>query len=597
MDYLKITEMFRGELEPKLKAMFPGREYKFDLHHWHDNRFVQLQTAVAGDWDIHYEYTQGRVELHLEGKYNWTDYNPIWRKLVDESRRHDNLSWHRWADRNQGRCTYDIDVELTDDIVEGFSYLVSVFDPVLADYVQDNDGCVSSDESIYGELPKAYDMKVETLTKDVVAVKDLMFENFVIPEYQRPYKWKTKNVNQLINDLLAFSKSSEYRLGTLVLNGNNIVDGQQRIVTLALLLYVIREQANVVRQDSFQEFWDNLSVFWRRTKFKNRYSIANVRENLRAIKERTDDMNADFLEFLLTKCKFVVVRLPKISEAFQFFDSQNARGKDLEPHDLLKAFHLREMETLTQHDRDNITAWQDQDSTRLAGLFLAMFRVKRWVKNRNGRKFTKDNIDVFKGVTLDPKQKRYPYYLQQMICHYFTNVYMNDAARLIDNSGFEFPFQLDQVCVNGSRFFDMVRHYETLYGKISNSTTFKPYDTDDDRTAFKTITFIGTYNNRNRTGDVYVRQLFNCLLMYYVDRFGFDEINKVVRKLFRYAYRIRLTNYSVQLATIDNEAVGGQMFRTIRDAATPYDVINIDVTIPDVLAGNADEQLKNELMK
>ena len=31
----------------------------------------------------------------------------------------------------------------------------------------------------------------------------------------------------------------------------------------------------------------------------------------------------------------------RLSEAFQLFDSQNNRGKSLEPHDLLKAYHLR----------------------------------------------------------------------------------------------------------------------------------------------------------------------------------------------------------------------------------------------------------------
>ena len=30
-------------------------------------------------------------------------------------------------------------------------------------------------------------------------------------------------------------------------------------------------------------------------------------------------------------------------DAFQFFDSQNSRGKALKPHDLLKSYHLREM--------------------------------------------------------------------------------------------------------------------------------------------------------------------------------------------------------------------------------------------------------------
>lgn len=39
----------------------------------------------------------------------------------------------------------------------------------------------------------------------------------------------------------------------------------------------------------------------------------------------------------------VVITVDKISEAFQLFDSQNTRGRALYPHDLLKAYHLREI--------------------------------------------------------------------------------------------------------------------------------------------------------------------------------------------------------------------------------------------------------------
>lgn len=51
-----------------------------------------------------------------------------------------------------------------------------------------------------------------------------------IPIYQRPYKWTAKNANKEV-----------YRVGTLILhhdedNYYNIVDGQQRIITFALLL-------------------------------------------------------------------------------------------------------------------------------------------------------------------------------------------------------------------------------------------------------------------------------------------------------------------------------------------------------------------------
>lgn len=122
----------------------------------------------------------------------------------------------------------------------------------------------------------------------------------------------------------------------------------------------------------------------------------------------------------------------------------------MEPHDLLKAFHLREIKRLSEKDSDNITKWQDLDPQRLVELFLTLYRVKRWAKNNSGKEFTKDNIDAFKGISLE--DKRYPFYMQQIICHFFSSFYANEPSRNIDQSKMEFPFQIDQICINGSRF-------------------------------------------------------------------------------------------------------------------------------------------------
>lgn len=429
-------------------------------------------------------------------------------------------------------------------------------------------------------LPAINEIKVSQPAQ-IISIKDIPFADLEIPEYQRPYKWGVKNVNQLINDLLTFSKSREYRLGTLVLNDNKIVDGQQRIVTLSLLLYALFQRPDISKDNPYQELQDNVNVFWRRTKFKNVYSIGHVRENLSAIFERREDLTNELLMFLVERCEFVVVRLKDIGEAFQYFDSQNARGKDLEPHDLLKAFHLREIERFDKNDGKNIDDWQAMDTKKLAMLFLSMFRVKRWAKSNSGRKFTKDDVDVFKGISL--VGRRFPYYMQQIICNYFADIYQSSPSRKVDRATLEFPFQLDQVCVNGSRFFDMVRHYQKLYSEITCPDTFKNYEFKEDGSkvsgvsAYEIITLLNTYNLncRKRTGDQFLRQLFDCQLMYYVDRFGCsDEINKVVRKLFLCAYSIRIEHWSVQLATVDNDAVSGTMFKTIRDAKTPYDIIN-----------------------
>jgi uncharacterized protein with ParB-like and HNH nuclease domain len=76
---------------------------------------------------------------------------------------------------------------------------------------------------------------------------------FTIPNYQRPYAWTTDEAGELIEDLLIAIENGEkpvnelnpYFLGSIVLikgDGprSQIVDGQQRLVTLTILLSAIR---------------------------------------------------------------------------------------------------------------------------------------------------------------------------------------------------------------------------------------------------------------------------------------------------------------------------------------------------------------------
>ena len=448
------------------------------------------------------------------------------------------------------------------------------------------------------------------INSEVVGLQDVLEGKYRIPVYQRPYEWDEKNIDDFLSSIFdGFKEKTDGErerkpvfFGTIQLNHENkndvvedIVDGQQRAVTLSLLFYVLYENiiASNPKDIPYNDFLQKIKVYWQRTVFNNPISIAHVRENLTCIRERKDDLDEGMLSFLLEKCQFVVVRLPKIAEAFQFFDSQNARGKDLESHDLLKAFHLREIPKLSESDKNNITQWQDEDSEFLIHLFLAMYRVNRWSKSYSGVKFTKNDIDVFKGISLNAKH--YPFYIQQIICHYFINDYVEDKARMIDQTKMEFPFQLDQVCINGSRFFDMIRYYGALYKGIRKGDTYKSYGTHE-RSAYKVIHFLNTYENRNRRGDIYTRELFDSMLLYYIDRFGFVEIDKVVWKIFKEVYQLRLMHYSVKLATIDNFAMNGRMFKIIRDAQSPFDIINIPTCQLEQIAANIDEN-KDELLQ
>ena len=84
--------------------------------------------------------------------------------------------------------------------------------------------------------------KIGRITLDEMCSKGY---NFIIPTYQRGYRWRTEHVQALIDDLSSATGNKRYCLQPIVLqkakdkNGNNaflVVDGQQRLTTLMLLL-------------------------------------------------------------------------------------------------------------------------------------------------------------------------------------------------------------------------------------------------------------------------------------------------------------------------------------------------------------------------
>ena len=408
----------------------------------------------------------------------------------------------------------------------------------------------------------------------IKTVGEIPFDSLEIPVYQRPYKWTAKNVNQLISDLITFRNKRQYRLGTLVLHNNEIVDGQQRIVTLVLLISQMLEMLkdNKVKE-SYTDISSKIEKFTNKISYHNRYSLHNVVENLHTIERRKMDLDKDLLDFLLTKCEFVVVKLKSISEAFQFFDSQNARGKDLEAHDLLKAYHLREIRSLSEEDMINIDEWQSKQTEFLKDVFLSLFRAKRWSKGKWARYFSKNHTDIFKGVSLIDG-KRYPFYQMEVIAHIFSNLYNSDPTRIVDGRTIEYPFNLDDQIINGSRFFDMIRHYMYLYQSIRNLKNTLP----ENSKARELLQLIHQYNGAGRTGDKYVREMFYTIVLYYIDRFGEEELDKVVPQFFIWSYSLRLRHTAVQLATIDNYASDwNSLFMHVHDAQTPYDIINLDI--------------------
>ncbi len=427
----------------------------------------------------------------------------------------------------------------------------------------------------------------------IITVKDLLSkEHLKIPNYQRPYKWSTKNVNQLIDDIMLHKDKSAYRLGTLVIHEENnvlyIVDGQQRTLTLTLIAYaMIKHKSDLFKKLNPDYNNINLPDF----SFDNTISKYNIQNNYQEIERRIRDFDEHLIYFFFDKCELVQVILSDISEAFQFFDSQNSRGKDLEPHDLLKAFHLREMAHLSIDEQlRSVSTWESMDTQELSNLFsLYLYRIRNWSKGCSARYFTKDDIDIFKGISPDI-QEDYPFVQLFKIGHFYIENYNKDYHRNIDNNQLEYPFQIDQTIINGKRFFEMIAHYKTMIDKINTNELHKiakvlPKSNSDSSSRLEEVlSVLSTYDGRNRTGDRYVRVLFDCCLIYYIDKFGTKNISKAIEKIFIWAYALRLQMQAVQIATIDTYALGNRddiimgnkkVFKLIREAIKESDISNI----------------------
>lgn len=419
-----------------------------------------------------------------------------------------------------------------------------------------------------------------SLQADVITVAELLADTALsLPEYQRPYKWQSRHVEQLFDDLLGHREKMSYRLGTLVLhchdtNGklrNDIVDGQQRTLTLMLtvmaLADLISKQAKTVSA-AMRERVAQLAKDMMSPCISSDIACHNLQQNYQVILRRISrpDFDERAIAFLLDRCQLVRIRLANISEAFQFFDAQNARGRDLAPHDLLKAFHLREFGDTDMQDKlEAVMTWENSDSHELETLLgQYLFRIRRWVRGESARHFSKEDIGLFKGVSLG---KGAPHPAFKLLALADASVPPSQVPG--------FPFQLDQAVINGRRFFQMISHYKS-HGIAHTGRTWPenwPKGEKLEGFAREIVEVLDTYDGRRRTGDRYVRVLFDSLLLYYQDRFGDAEWSRAVEKAFIWAYALRLEKQVVQLASMDNHVLERNLFRVLRETVQPADFL------------------------
>ena len=264
-----------------------------------------------------------------------------------------------------------------------------------------------------------------------------------------------------------------------------------------------------------------------------------------------------------------------LSEAFQLFDSQNNRGKALEPHDLLKAYHLR---AITDPSERTIEKWEqfvDDKEFNLRELFdKHLFRIRRWIngdtglyKKKHGSelKFTEYFVEDFKGVNL--QNSSYPY------LKLYKELLKHDIA---------FPNSICMPIINGDAFFSFI---EFAYGIFKNNFYVKSSILDSIHLDKQIKEVINSKKSKySRNINLYIN-----LLATFIDRFGERELNsEICEKVFVWAFYPRISAKAIYDTTLANYAASGtfqrkkcqKLFQELAVSATPREfVARIDTDV------------------
>lgn len=427
------------------------------------------------------------------------------------------------------------------------------------------------------------------------SIEELLAMPLVIPPYQRPYKWGKANIISLLTDIeqaiadkARFGDDYRYRVGTIILHRQeedgketlNVVDGQQRIMSLALMKRCLAKTFTCsVLEEKYtnpvtrQNIHDNYSYM------RNWFSLktqTSKKDNENSANEDKELENA-FLKAFNETLEVIVLVVDDISEAFQLFDSQNNRGKPLDPHDYLKAYHLRAMQDYPREMRHAVTKWESHDTAAVRDLFADyLYPICNWYRGIKPDKFSEKHIDIYKGI-----EESSSYY------------YAKRASKAMPF------FQITEPFIAGNDFFEYVNYHLTILSDIdkaleaSGELGFLMLKVGEKHPDKKVL---------DNTGFMYAYLLFKCALFCYYDRFhNFDKA--AVIKLFTWAMMLRVNMSHLGMDSVNKYAVGGEgntsytlrldMFSKIVFARTHHEIANLELIIKTIKDGEVKKKWDN----
>ncbi|SFG29825.1 DUF262 domain-containing protein [Pontibacter chinhatensis] len=203
---------------------------------------------------------------------------------------------------------------------------------------------------------------------------------YAIPIYQRNYAWGNKEIIQLIQDIVDYAskdnvdeKAVPYYIGSLIVYERKedrvtifeTIDGQQRLTTLNILLSVLKREYSQkfdlkdwfelnLEFDSRQVSTDTLQAIFSDTKvipyqdFRSyntaiQQAYADAHKALKKIIGENKITIEKFYSYLINNVYILRVPVPHDTDLNHYFEIMNSRGEQLEKHEVLKAYMLKEI--------------------------------------------------------------------------------------------------------------------------------------------------------------------------------------------------------------------------------------------------------------
>lgn len=321
------------------------------------NRWIQVSTPID-DTYIHYEIICDHVELHFELSESKEQGITGNQELIDYLEKATEQDFnYEWVDSSNGcniKCIYLPKINWIDDLLENLEEVITKFDKLISEYLNQNKDILERTKLECNKTAPLPESDVDLFT---LSLRDVFLRYLNIPDYQRIYCWDETNVKCLLDDLYNHYGHSKdyrnpYRLGAIILHYHDekydIIDGQQRLVTLSLLLDKLGKESCLMDQ-KFESSIAQQYIGY------NKYIIDNYLR--RHIREK-----ASFANSILDSVEFSVLILQNstLDLAYTFFSNENSRGVSLSDYDLLKAHHLRFIpEIFEQQSRKAADTWNE----------------------------------------------------------------------------------------------------------------------------------------------------------------------------------------------------------------------------------------------